>query len=106
MLKLLLRRNKYDVTVAGDGVAGLNALSAEAIDLVIADINMPELDGLGMVAAMREDDRYAELPVLMLTATSDDGHQDRAAHLGVKGFITQPFDSQQLIATVQSLVPA
>ena len=106
MLKLLLRRNNFDVTVAGDGVAGLSALSAETIDLIIADINMPELNGLDMVAAMREDARFTKLPVLMLTATSDDDHQARASQLGVNGFITQPFDSQQLISTVKSLLPA
>jgi DNA-binding response OmpR family regulator len=106
MLKLLLRRNDFDVVLAGDGAAGLNALYAEAVDLVISDINMPCLDGFGMVAALREDARFAALPILMLTATGDEDNKERADSLGVNGFITQPFDSQQLIATVKSLITA
>lgn len=104
MLRILLRRNDFDVIVAGDGEAGLDALRDCAVDLVISDINMPFLDGFGMVAALREDERFTHLPVLMLTATGDDDNRDRAEALGVNGFITQPFDSQQLIATVKSLI--
>ncbi len=106
MLRILLRRNDFDVMVAGDGEAGLDALNEGAVDLVISDINMPFMDGFGMVAALRDDDRFANLPVLMLTATGDEDNRERAEELGVNGFITQPFDSQQLIATVRSLIPA
>ncbi len=106
MLRILLRRNNFDVAIAGNGEAGLDALDQGEVDLVISDINMPFMDGFGMVAALRDDNRFATLPVLMLTATGDDDNRDRAEQLGVNGFITQPFDSQQLIATVKSLLPA
>lgn len=106
MLRLLLRRNGFGVVVAGNGADGLNALNQNAVDLIISDIEMPQMDGFGMVSSLRADTRFTDLPVLMLTATGDDQNRSRASQIGVDGFITQPFDSQQLIATVKSLVAA
>ena len=104
MLKLLLKRNNFDVTIASDGQKGLAALEENDIDLVISDIQMPRMNGLAMVQAIREHDVFSDLPVLMLTATGDDKNVEDAQALGVDGFIVQPFDSHELVATVRSLL--
>ena len=76
---------------AGDGKEALEVLNEQWIDLVLSDINMPEMDGLTFVKKMREHDIYKNIPVVMITTEGSQACIDEAMSLGVKGYIRKPF---------------
>ena len=106
MIRHILKKNGYTVTVAGDGTEALPILQSEPIDLLISDIEMPEMDGFALVEAVRDDAVLSELPVIMVTATGEETNYDRATELGVKGFLTVPFNSADFIGMVAELLEA
>lgn len=76
---------------AGNGKEALEILNAQWIDLVLSDINMPEMDGLTFVKKMREHEIYKNIPVVMITTEGSQACIDEAMSLGVKGYIHKPF---------------
>lgn len=95
-----LRQRQHVVTTADHGVHALERLAASPFDLVIADLMMPEMDGLTLVRHLRADDRYRQLPVIMLTASGDDADRIAARAEGVDDFLTKPTSSGDLLAAV------
>lgn len=92
----------YDVLEAGDGLAGAEAIEQNTeLALVVCDINMPALDGLEVLARVR--DRLVTLPVMMLTTEGDPELIRRAKLLGAKGWLTKPFRDEILVAAVNRL---
>jgi two-component system chemotaxis response regulator CheY len=76
---------------AGDGKEALEILNEQWIDLVLSDINMPEMDGLTFLKKMREHEVYKNIPVVMITTEGSRACIDEAMSLGVKGYIQKPF---------------
>jgi two-component system chemotaxis response regulator CheY len=76
---------------AGNGKEALEILNAQWIDLVLSDINMPEMDGLTFLKKMRENEIYKNIPVVMITTEGSQACVDEAMSLGVKGYIQKPF---------------
>lgn len=85
-----------EVESVADGAAAWDRLCAESFDLVLADIEMPVLDGFGLLARLRADPRFEHLPVIMLTGREDIASIDRAFELGATAFITKPVNWRQL----------
>jgi two-component system chemotaxis response regulator CheY len=103
MLGLVLQRAGHDVSFAMDGSEGLSATRALSPDLVITDLEMPVLDGIGLVRGLRADATCAEVPIIMLTASAEEVHRDAVDGIDVDGFATKPLRSDQvldLVATV------
>ncbi len=100
LVKLTLTSGGHDVDVANDGVEALKAAEAQQFDLVITDVNMPNMDGIALVRALRGLSRYRYVPLLMLTteSTAERKQQGRAA--GATGWLVKPFDPDRLLATV------
>lgn len=96
MLRLALADAGYRVLQAVDGSEGLAILRREVIDAVITDINMPILDGFGFIEKARTDDRFRDVPILVLTTESSSSMKDRARAVGATGWITKPFDPEKL----------
>src|SRR5215475_4626453 len=84
------------IDTAGDGEAALLRLRAEAYDVVLLDIEMPRLDGIGLLARMRADDALRRIPVIILTAHDDIASIDRAYQAGASSFTTKPVNWRQL----------
>ena len=84
------------IDTAGDGEAALLRLRAEAYDVVLLDIEMPRLDGMGLLARMRADDALRRIPVIILTAHDDIASIDRAYQAGASSFTTKPVNWRQL----------
>jgi DNA-binding response OmpR family regulator len=84
MYALGMEMQGFEVVKAGDGVAGVQAASATGPDLVVIDVGLPRLDGLQVLARLREDPRTAGLPALLLTAFNPSDYRRRAAALGVE----------------------
>jgi two-component system chemotaxis response regulator CheY len=101
MLRVTLEEGGYRVLQAEDGVLGLQVLDAETPDVIVTDINMPNLDGFGFIEAVRRDQRFAYVPILVLTTECDETLKQRARGLGATGWITKPFEHDRLVAVVR-----
>ncbi len=99
-----LSPNGFDVHFAEDGVDGLEQLADAAPDLVITDINMPRLDGFGVIEGVRNDPKYGSLPVLVLTTESGDDLKARAREAGATGWIVKPFDDARLVSVINRVL--
>jgi len=80
-----------------DGAIGVETFQTDRFDAVITDINMPNLDGFGVIEAIRTGDTNRRGPILVLTTESSQEFRDRAQNLGATGWIVKPFDEEQLI---------
>ncbi len=89
---------------AGDGVAALSKLGAGNWDLVIADIQMPLMDGLKLVHFIRSDERLSAIPVIIITSDDREEDLDRATRLGVQGFLKKPVMGRDVVELVEQLL--
>lgn len=101
MLLMALVEAGYRVIQAVDGIDGLETLSAEGADVIITDINMPRLDGFGVIEGVRADPNHRATPVLVLTTESDAVKKQRAREAGATGWIVKPFDPAKLVEAVR-----
>ncbi len=97
MLKYTLSQAGMSAHLAEDGQHGLDMLDEVAPDVIITDINMPRLDGFGLIDAVRAQDAYRALPILVLTTESSDELKSRARDAGATGWIVKPFDPEKLV---------
>jgi len=99
-----LRNNGLDVAVAVDGVDGLNKLKVDPqIRLVVADVNMPNMDGLTMVEKIRGELRNTTVKVIMLTTESSPNMKERGKAAGVQGWIVKPFNGPAALEAFRRL---
>ncbi len=101
MLRMTLREAGFETHLAEDGQHGLEVLSATQPDVIITDINMPRLDGFGFIDAVRSNDRYARIPILVLTTESAPEMKLRARDAGATGWIVKPFDPAKLVRALE-----
>ncbi len=93
----------YIVTLAEDGIDGLERLALARPDIILVDVNMPRLDGLGFIEKARQT--IQSTPILVLTTEIDPAKKQRARQAGATGWITKPFNPTQLIEAVQRVAP-
>ena len=101
MLKLTLEDGGYRVLQAEDGLLGLEVLKEEIPDVIVTDINMPNMDGFGFIDAVRAQSQFAGIPILVLTTESDRALKERARNAGATGWITKPFEQTRLVDVVR-----
>ncbi|MFM5913583.1 response regulator [Chakrabartia godavariana] len=101
LLKHALVGQGHVVHDAEDGLIALDWLNRHIPDLVITDINMPNMDGFGLIEALRKQDRYRDMPILVLSTESSDEKKARARDAGATGWIVKPFDPDKLAAAVR-----
>lgn len=101
MLRLALNDSGFNVTQASDGEEALQFLDGTRYDLIITDINMPRLDGFGLIERVRQDERYRFTPIIVLTTESAAEKKDRARNAGASGWIVKPFEPSKLIDVVR-----
>jgi|ERR1035441_5465096 two-component system chemotaxis response regulator CheY len=104
MVSFTLRQAGYDVAEAADGQDGVEKASKGKFDLVITDLNMPNVDGLQMIGLIRKLPGYSFTPILMLTTESQSEKKDAGRKAGATGWIVKPFNSEQLVAVVRRLI--
>ncbi len=100
----LSRVRGLSVAEADDGLDALKKLSSMAFDIIITDINMPIMDGLKLVKRVRSDERYAEIPIVIITTEGGAEDRKRALALGANAYITKPIRAPQVIKTVKELL--
>jgi two-component system chemotaxis response regulator CheY len=98
MVRLVLSQAGYEVTEASDGADGLEKAKTQPFQLVVTDLNMPRMDGLGLIRELRALPAYRGVPIVFLTTESDGGLKQQAKAAGATGWMTKPFQKEQLLA--------
>ena len=101
LLNHALSSQGFDVAQAEDGQIALEWLALNEVDVVITDINMPRMDGYGLIERLRAGNRHRDRPILVLTTESSDEKKARARSAGATGWIVKPFDPEKLCAAVR-----
>ena len=104
--RVALREQGYEVVEAGNGVEALKQLDAERVNLVISDVNMPEMDGITLLKQIKASAKHKFMPIIMLTTEAGQDKKDEGRAAGAKAWITKPFQPNVLIAAVSKLMPA
>lgn len=105
MLRLTLLDAGFEVHQAVDGQEGAGILDKETFDVVITDINMPKMDGYGVIRHMRQMPIHDKTPILVLTTESEGSKRNIAREAGATGWLVKPFDPEALVATIHKVAP-
>jgi CheY-like chemotaxis protein len=102
----MLQKRGHTVVVAGNGRAALDQLAHESFDLVLMDVQMPEMDGLAATRTIRgqEQDTPRHIPIIAMTAYAMKGDKERCLEAGCDAYISKPIDSRTLFETVEGIV--
>lgn len=105
MVAFTLRSAGYEVVEAVDGADALQKLNSVQVQLVITDLNMPRLDGLGLVQSIRgSGGAHRFVPIVFLTTESQDAKKQQAKAAGATGWIVKPFRPEQLVGVVKKVL--
>jgi len=96
LIRAVLESSGYEVVEAGDGEEALAVALSKLPDLILLDIQMPLLDGLGVVAELRRDRRFAATPVIAVTATAMKGDMQKGINAGFTDYLTKPVSIEKL----------
>ena len=106
MVSLTLSGAGYQVEQACDGVEGLAKAKGTEFDMVVTDLNMPNMNGLTLIRELRKLPSYAGVPILFVTTESDEAVKKEAKMAGATGWITKPFQQEQLVGVVKRVLGA
>lgn len=100
----LQKQGGFEVLEAVDGKDALSKLNGKAVQMIITDLNMPNLDGLGLIRAVRANPSFKFIPIIMLTTESQDSMKQQGRAAGATGWIVKPFKPEQLLAVVKKVL--
>ena len=104
MVSFTLKQGGYEVVEAVDGKDALQKLAGHKVDMLITDLNMPNLDGIGLIRALRALASCKFIPIVMLTTESQVEKKQEGKSAGATGWIVKPFKPEQLIAVVKKVL--
>jgi two-component system, chemotaxis family, chemotaxis protein CheY len=104
LVKLALASGGHEVNLATDGVEALEAAEQQQFDVVITDVNMPNMDGIALVRELRRRTNYRFVPLLMLTTESTSERKQEGKAAGATGWLVKPFDPDRLLAIVSKVL--
>ena len=103
VVAIALKGGGYDVVEAVDGKDGLAKLNGQKIHLIISDVNMPNMDGIAFVKAVKQLPNYKFTPIIMLTTESQESKKMEGQAAGAKAWVVKPFKPEQMLAAVAKL---
>jgi len=106
LLTYLLRAFGYAVEVAGDGVAGVSAAIADPPDLIICDMQLPKLDGFGIVQRLKDSEVTSTIPIIAVTALAMSGDREQMIAAGFDGYIAKPVDPETFVGQIEPFLSA
>ena len=106
VLHMTLEGAGYEVLSAVDGVDALKKLTTETVDMLVTDLNMPNIDGIDLIQQVRQKPGNRFMPIIMLTTESQPEKKSAGKTAGASGWITKPFRPEQLLAVVRMVCPA
>lgn len=104
LLEFLLGRYGYQVTSVSDGKMALDYLATETPDLIILDVMMPVFDGFDVLSIIRGSETMSSIPVVLLTARAQLADIQKGLNMGADAYLAKPFDPEDLLSVVQSLI--
>ncbi len=104
MVAFTLKGAGHDVVEAADGVDALSKAKSRKFDLVISDVNMPNMDGITLIRELRSLPAFRFTPILMLTTESTADKKQEGKNAGATGWIVKPFNPDQLLATIKKVL--
>jgi len=104
MVSHTLRDAGYDVETANDGRDALSKVSSSKFDVVISDVNMPNMGGFELVKALREKPQYKFIPILMLTTETSTDKKQQGKSAGATGWLVKPFNPDTLLKTLKRVI--
>lgn len=102
----VLTRNGYGVSTARDGLDAMAQLQVDTPDAILLDIEMPKADGFEVATFVRNNDRLAHVPIVMITSRSGDKHRERAARIGVNRYMIKPYQEAELLRELEAVLDA
>jgi len=104
-IRFLLTRDGWNVEAHADGGTAMNRIRERVPDLIILDFMLPGKNGLDILRELRSEDRFVDLPVLMLTARGQEQDRELASKAGADRFMTKPFSNDAVLNAVRELAP-
>ncbi len=104
MISFTLKGAGHEVLEAADGVEALKTLQTRAVDMVITDVNMPNMDGITLTRSLRALPQFARTPIVLLTTESAPERKAEGKAAGATGWIVKPFQQEQLLAVVAKVL--
>jgi two-component system cell cycle response regulator DivK len=105
LAQYLLEHSGHRVLVAEDGRAGVAVAHAETPDLIICDLQMPVLDGYGVLEQLKLDARCAQIPVIAVTAFSMSGDEQKVRLAGFDGYFSKPIEPETFVGQIEAFLP-
>lgn len=97
LLKQIVEQQGHQVLTAADGIEAMEIARNETIDLILSDVNMPNMNGSGLVSKLRRLPGYESTPIIMVTTESDGYKKDKLKSLGANGWLRKPFTETQVL---------
>jgi len=104
-VKVTLQQEGHTVQTAENGLEALEILLRDPYDMVVADINMPKMDGFELVVALRKDEAYKNIPIILLSSMYGADDIKKGIRLGANIYLTKPTDPDKLLYCVKTLLP-
>lgn len=104
VMSLTLSKAGYDVTEACDGADALGKLNGQKINLIVCDVNMPNMDGITFLRSIKERPGYRFTPVIMLTTESQEAKKQEGKAAGARAWVVKPFKPEQMLEAVSKLM--
>ncbi len=101
ILSYLLKGKDFTILQAENGLDALEKLARNDVDLIITDLNMPRMDGIEFVKAVKEDGAYMGIPIIMLTTESSELDKSKAYQLGVSSYLSKPVDKERILNEIE-----
>jgi two-component system chemotaxis response regulator CheY len=101
---IALKGAGYDVLEGCDGQDALNKLTGQKVHLIISDVNMPNMDGITFVKAVKQMPNYKFTPIIMLTTESQEATKQQGQAAGAKAWVVKPFKPEQMLDAVSKLI--
>lgn len=105
MVSFTLKEAGYEIVEASDGMDALSKLANIKVHLILTDLNMPNLDGIGLIKKVRTIPAYKFTPIVFLTTESQETKKLEAKSSGATGWIVKPFKPEQLITVIKKVLP-
>jgi len=104
VLQLTLSKAGFDIIEAEDGIDALDKLTGQSIDMIVTDLNMPNMDGLELIKKVRGEGSHRFTPIVMLTTESSEEKKQAGRAAGASGWIVKPFKPEQLLKVVKMVL--
>jgi DNA-binding response OmpR family regulator len=105
ILELSLKREGFKISIAMDGTQGLSAIESSRPDVVLLDLMMPDIDGFEVMQRTRANPATADMPIIVVSARTQEADKLMAKQLGANGYLTKPYRRADLLAAIRRCLP-